>query len=239
METLETFESSEIKGDPIWIDDFNQIIRRDRLFEFIPKVDMPYSERINAIVRLSIYVGVIFALLHNNYLYLYVPLIVLIITYLSYHFQSNEFKEDYRNLPRPLDPVNENPSLDRYNQQIAEAKRQKAKCVSTTKDNPFMNALPADDRTRGPACSTIDNPELANKVEANFNHNLFKDVNDVYNRRHSERQYYTMPSTTFANDRGSFVNWLYSSGMSCKEGNGNQCVGNNENRLNQASYKFY
>ncbi len=232
---METFERSEIKGDPIWIDDFNQIIRRDRLFEFIPKVDMPYSERINAIVRLSIYIGVIFALLHNNYLYLYVPLIVLIVTYLSYHFQSNKYKEDYRNLPRQLDPVNENPSLNRFENY----KKEKVKCVSTTKNNPFMNALPSDDRTRGPACSTIDNAELANKVEANFNHNLFKDVNDVYNRRHSERQYYTMPSTTFANEQGKFAQWLYGGPQTCKEGNGEQCVANNENRLNQASYKFY
>ena len=102
-----------------------------------------------------------------------------------------------------------------------------------------MNPLVSDDRTRGPACSTIDNPELANKVEANFNHNLFKDVNDVYNRRHSERQYYTMPSTTFANKQGEFAQWLYGGPPSCKEGNGDQCVANNENRLNQASYKFY
>ena len=236
---MESFESSEIKGDPIWIDDFNQIIRRDRLFDFIPKVDMPYSERINAIVRLSIYVGVIFALLHNNYLYLYVPLIVLIITYLTYHFQSDKYKEDYRNLPRALDPVSENPSLDRYNQQVAEAKRQKAKCVKPTIDNPFMNFLLTDDKYREKGCSSIDNPEIANQIEKHFNNNLFKDVNDVYNRRHSERQYYTMPSTTCVNEQGKFAQWLYSSGMSCKEGNGDQCVGNNEYRLNQASYKFY
>ena len=51
---------------------------------------------------------------NNNYLYLYVPLIVLIITYLMYHFQSDKYKEDYRNLPRQLDPVNENPSLTRF-----------------------------------------------------------------------------------------------------------------------------
>ncbi len=226
------------KGDPIWINDITQLIRQDRLMDIIPKVDMSYSERINAIVRLSIYVGIILALLHNNYLYIYVPIVVMVATYLIYVFNSNKTKEDYQNLPRPLDPLKENPSMDRYLSTLEEIERQKARCVTSTVDNPFMNPLPADDRRRGPACSTIGNTELANKVEANFNNNLFKDVDDIYNRRHSERQYYTVPSSTFANEQGRFAQWLYGGPPTCKEGNGDQCVANNEYRLNQSSYRF-
>ena len=230
----------ENKGDAIWIDDFNQLIRQDRLMDFIPTVSMSYSERINAIVRLSVYVGIILALLHNNYLYIYVPIVVLVATYLSYVFQSKQTKENYQNLPRPLDPITENPSLQRYLNTLEDIERQKARCVSTTVDNPFMNPLPADDRRRGPACSTLNNTELANKVEANFNNNLFKDVDDIYNRRHSERQYYTVPDTQFGTNQGRFVNWLYNSGpLTCREGNGAQCVGNNEPRMNQQSYRGY
>jgi hypothetical protein len=84
----------------------------------------------------------------------------------------------------------------------------------------------------------VDNDELSNKVKANFNNNLFKDVDDIYNRKHSERQYYTMPNTKAANDQGKFANWLYSSPMTCKEGNGDACVAGNEYRLNQGSYRF-
>jgi len=230
----------ENKGDAIWIDDFNQLIRQDRLMDFIPKVSMSYSERINAIVRLSVYVGIILALLHNNYLYIYVPIVVLVATYLSYVFQSKQTKENYQNLPRPLDPITENPSLQRYLNTLEDIERQKARCVSTTVDNPFMNPLPADDRRRGPACSTLNNTELANKVEANFNNNLFKDVDDIYNRRHSERQYYTVPDTMFGESQGKYVQWLYNSGpLTCREGNGEQCSSNNEYRLNQQSYRGY
>ena len=228
----------ENKGDAIWIDDFNQLIRQDRLMDFIPKVSMSYSERINAIVRLSVYVGIILALLHNNYLYIYVPIVVLVATYLSYVFQSKQTKENYQNLPRPLDPITENPSLQRYLNTLEDIERQKARCVSTTVDNPFMNPLPADDRRRGPACSTLNNTELANKVEANFNNNLFKDVDDIYNRRHSERQYYTVPSTTYANEQGAFANWLYSGPPTCKE-SPDACLSGNEYRLNQQSYRGY
>jgi hypothetical protein len=224
-----------LKGDPIWFNDYNQIIRRDKLLEILPTVNMPFSERINSIVRASIYIGVIMMIVHNNYLYIYIPIVIMVTTYLVYMFQNKDIKEGYRNLPRPLDPVNENPLFQRY----MNATREKTKCVTTTVDNPFMNPLPADDRRRGPACSTLNNVEVANKVEANFSSNLFRDVNDVFNRNHSERQYYTVPSTTFANEQGKFAQWLYGGPPTCKEGNGDQCVANNHTRLNQQSYKGY
>jgi hypothetical protein len=225
----------ETQGDIIWVQDYSQLLRRDKLLEFIPQFDMSFSERINAIVRLSFYVGIIMMCVHNNYLYIYLPIIVMVVTYLVYTFQSKEIKEGYRNLPRPLDPINENPLFDRY----LNAREERVKCVDTTVDNPFMNALPADDRRRGPACSTLSNIAQTNRVEANFSNNLFKDVNDIFNRSHSERQYYTMPSTTFANEQGKFAQWLYGGPPTCKEGNGDQCVANNHTRLNQQSYKGY
>ncbi len=223
------------KGDPIWIDDYTQLFRVDRLVDFIPKVDMPYSERINAIVRLSFYIGIILTLLHNNYLYLYVPIVVLVATYGIYHFQSNDIKENYQSVPTSLEKTNEYQLFNRY----GNSTNQKVQCVPSTVDNPFMNPLPADDRTRGPACKMVNNQDVANVVEANFNNNLYKDVNDVYSRRHSERQYYTVPSSTFANEQGRFAQWLYGGPPTCKEGNGDQCVANNEYRLNQASRRIY
>jgi hypothetical protein len=196
---------------------------------------MPFSERINAIVRLSFYIGIVMMVVHNNYLYIYLPIIVLVITYLVYTFQSKEIRENYDTLPRPLDQVNENPLFDRY----LNARNEKVECVDTTVDNPFMNPLASDDRRRGPACSTLNNRKQAQRVESNFGNNLFKDVNDIFNRSHSERQYYTVPSTTFANEQGKFAQWLYGGPPTCKEGNGDLCVANNHTRLNQQSYKGY
>jgi tetratricopeptide (TPR) repeat protein len=87
----------ETKGDPIWINDFNQLIRQDRLMDFIPKPNMAFSEKVNSIVRLSIYAGIILGLLHNNYLYIYIPIVVMVTTYLVYMFQSDKTKEDFHN----------------------------------------------------------------------------------------------------------------------------------------------
>ena len=64
-------------------------------------------------------------------------------------------------------------------------------------------------------------------IDKNFNSDIFKDYNDVYDRHNSQRNFYTMPSTTQPNDQDSFKKWLYNTPNTCKEGNGNQCVGNN------------
>ena len=43
---------------------------------------------------------------------------------------------------------------------------------------------------------------------------------------------------TIPNNQVDFANWLYMTPKTCKEGNGNQCVGNNRERLNGNSYQF-
>jgi hypothetical protein len=50
-----------------------------------------------------------------------------------------------------------------------------------------------------------------------FNHNLFKDVNDVFGKMNSQRQFYTMPNTTIPNAQDDFAKWLYANPKTCKE----------------------
>ena len=60
------------------------------------------------------------------------------------------------------------------------------------------------------------------------------DVNDVFAKHNSQRQFYTMPVTDICNDQTNFAKWLYLTPPSCKEGNGLQCSANlsNPNGLN-------
>ena len=223
------------KGDPIWVQDPNILIQQDRLLEFIPRANMSYSQRINSVVRFFGYAGIILFLLHNNYLFLYVPVVVLVITYCAYIFQSVEIRESYRDLPIH----NNNLKTNNLKTNMNGNENNNKVCYRSTIDNPMMNPLPTDDRKRMAACTTWNDEEMAGIVETNFSHNLFKDVNDVYNRNNSQRQWYTVPDTTFGEGQWKFSQWLYGSGMTCKEGNGDQCVANNHTRLNQSSWKFY
>ena len=75
--------------DKFWLDDISILYRKDRLTEFFPSNQMTTIEKMNALVRLSIYSGIILTLFTGNYLYLYIPIITLIITALIYYFQKD------------------------------------------------------------------------------------------------------------------------------------------------------
>ena len=49
-------------------------------------------------------------------------------------------------------------------------------------------------------------PGLQVEIDEKFNHDLFRDVSSVYGKRNSQRQFYTVPSTTIPNNQTSFAN---------------------------------
>ena len=53
---------------------------------------MTYPEKINSVVRLSLYAGLILGLFYSNYLYLYIPIITMAITYLLYVFRLDQLE---------------------------------------------------------------------------------------------------------------------------------------------------
>ena len=100
--------------------------------------------------------------------------------------------------------------------------------IGTSKQNPFGNIL-LTELSGGSRENIIDyrNPKTVQKVKENFNTNLFKDINDVFNKNNSQRQFMTNPIQTIPNNRDDFMRWCYSRPITCKEGNGDQCVANN------------
>ena len=96
-----------------------------------------------------------------------------------------------------------------------------------TARNPFMNVLLDEIKynpTRPPA---EDSSNPANQVILNdfFRIQWFSDPTDVFGKTQSQRQFYTMPSTSVPNDQGSYQNWLYLiPGKTCKEGGRDACV---------------
>jgi len=69
---------------------------------------------------------------------------------------------------------------------------------------------------RPPACSS-SNPDVKKKIDEYFDNNLYKDVNDVFGKMNSQRQFYTMPWTTIPNAQDEFAKWLYLNPKTCKE----------------------
>jgi hypothetical protein len=75
------------------------------------------------------------------------------------------------------------------------------------------------------ACD-IDNPIIKQEIDKYFKEPIYRDVKDIYERDFSQRQFYTLPSTTIPNNQEGFAKWLYYRGKTCKENNGEQCFNN-------------
>jgi len=192
--------------DTFWYENPNILFMNNRLFQFFPNIKMNFNEKLNAITRFSIYLGILLYIYSGNYYYLYISIIVLLITYLLY--KNNKSIEELDNNVKKMD------------------------YVYPTKNNPFMNPLWTDieenpNRIAYSDSSSHQNKNVQKKINNKFNINLYRDLSDVFQKENSQRQYYTVSSTTIPNNQKKFANWLYSTPQTCKEGNGNQCVANN------------
>jgi hypothetical protein len=169
------------------------LFAKENLSHFIPSSEMTFVEKINAITRFSIYAAIILFLLHGDLFIFFVPIIGMLFIYFvisqSQHMES--LKEDFGNV-------------------------KKNAYTEPSNDNPFMNSLPFDNPNRLKAHPPTTSTKA--KIEKSFDFNLYKDVTDVYGNNNSQRQYYTMPSTTTPNAQDEFASWLYNKGPSHKEG---------------------
>jgi hypothetical protein len=90
--------------------------------------------------------------------------------------------------------------------------------ILPTTENPFMNInLITDNKEKEPAPASWNNQKIKEEIEDKFGYNLYRDVGDLYGKSNSQRQYYTMPSTTIPNNQTSFAKWCYGVGPTCKE----------------------
>lgn len=198
-------------NDEFWYHNPSILFQSNRLMDFFPAVHMNQYEKLNAISRLSAYLTMVLFVYSGNYLYLFITIITLIITYLIF-IQNDDVVEE------KFDTTNN------LNLQI----------IEPTNENPFMNIL-LDDWEKTPNREAINKLPNANigdiqeTINDKFNKNLYRDLGDVFEKENSQRQFYTTPITTIPNNQDKFAKWLYYKSETCKEGNGNQCYVNNHN----------
>ena len=205
----------EYSEDVIWYKDINIIFNKNRLDEFFPIPEMNLEEKMNAIVRLTLYLSIVLVLFTFEFSYMYIFVITLILSYIIHiNYKKDINTETYVN--------------------------NKLNYIEPTIDNPFMN-IQYDDYIKNPNRESLNkinnykNDLLNKKIEDMFDYNLYKDFSDIYNKNNSQRQFYTTPVTTIPNDQTSFANWLYKIDKTCKENNGKQCLANIPNNLKQSS----
>jgi hypothetical protein len=96
-----------------------------------------------------------------------------------------------------------------------------------------MNPNLINTKNKFKSCS-IENERVMNSINSNFEENIFRETDDIYNKSSLDRNFYTMPSTTIPSEREKYTEWLYERGSSCKENNGEQCYNNLYNNIKNA-----
>lgn len=198
-------------AEKIWYEDIGNFITQDNYHVILPSGTMTFVEKMNAIVRLFIYIGLLLALIKSEINYLFMGVVAAVVSIVIVEFDKKQKTQ--------VDTFLQEKNLAIVNDKV---------CTKSTVENPFMNPSIADiayNPDRPPACD-LNEPEVQKQVEENFNKRLFKDVGDLYATMSSQREFYTVPATTIPNDQTNFAEWLYGIPPTCKEGNGLQCAQN-------------
>jgi hypothetical protein len=209
-------------SEQFWKDNPQVLLDENFITNFFPKKTQTISEQLNALMRLSIYSGVLIALYKRDLSYLSIPLVFGVVSIFIYNnpkliekFMASVVKENFEQdlLAEFVPPKKET---------------QTQKCIGPTLDNPFMNPTIEESVVREiPACDITD-PKIKEEASNKFQNNLFRDTSDLCGKMSSQRQFYSIPN----NDTISFANWLYRNEDICKVNN-DYCLRYEDPRANR------
>ena len=215
---------------PFWFNDISILFNKNYLLEIIPLNSFDFNRKLNSIVRFTIYYAILLYILKNDKNVLCLPFITIVITVF---LNKTNKKGNQDNAMNNLINVKDNVSMEKIDDMIDEINDDVFRKPDT--DNPMMNINVFDLYDNKTAIPTYDNPGVNKVVEDKLSDGLFQDSNDLFNRRNSQRQWYTMPNTEAMNKQTEFAKWCYGTPPTCKEGNGLQCANNLHPRLNRNS----
>lgn len=202
----------------IWYKDPVSFFDINNMLIFFPTSEMDYAAKLNSIMRFVLYVSIILYSLKNDMKVFTLSLVVGIIIYIMYTVEEEKEKyiSDYGGASKYDDGKLDIDDDDEYANK---------ECTKPSKENPFMNVM-MNEYTENPkrkkACKLTN--KVNDYIDEYFNDNLYRSIDDIYNKNASERQYYTMPATEIPNNQDEFAQWLYgNSEKTCKEGNGLKC----------------
>ena len=188
------------QNDKLWYN--NPLILLNNMDEFFPTNDLSKINKINSIIRFALYYSIIIIVCKLDSKWLSVSLILVIISlFLGY---SEPFTDDN-------DQSNDQDKV----------------CFMPKPNNPFMNFTLHDNMTNPDRKEACKYDDVKIKIRKAYKSRLNADELDIWGHNVTDRNFYTMPSTTIVNDQTKFAEWAYKStfenGGNCKE-QGESCL---------------
>lgn len=169
-------------SDPIWIKNFGILFKPERMLEFFPTKDQTNEERINAIVRLSLYISFALSAYYSNIKFLSIFVFFLGFTFVVYKNNSvSDTKTEtalsvqekvQRDVEKRAELEKTNPQLNNFipsaglrgvkeqleNDKVPQKPLDATLCTKPTIDNPFMNVTMKDYMNLGQNGVIINRP---------------------------------------------------------------------------------
>jgi hypothetical protein len=232
-----------------WTDKPTILYENDNYLRFVPDSSMTRVEQLNAITRFSIYLIILTLLFNKQEKWLYIPLVLIVLTVILYHIydadpegrkkelilekfgsmseeeggRTYDIESGFYDSEGNLVVGPHYGALDKRREDINYSadeliQYQQARCKKPTKENPFMNPLVSEYGTENvPVACNADDEEVKDAIEDNFHEDLFRDIDDLFNVKNSQRQFYTIAGPQVPPDQPAFAHWLYKMENTCKD----------------------
>jgi hypothetical protein len=217
-------QDTSAERDLFWSYNPTVLFDKKRLVEFTPTADMTQEEKLNAVTRLTLYIGIVMLAYTRAIWALYIPILGMFFTLFLYQMSRKQRGEKH---PTPRDPtlaLKDNDIILRP-----------PFCTPPTRENPFMNITMDEYNSAPDRPAACEYPGVDVETNDHFNYDLYKDIDDLWEKNNGQRQFFTMPYTTIPNDQGSFAKWLYDVPQTCKEDSSN-CLRYEDVRANRPTF---
>lgn len=202
-----------MENNDILFNNIGLLFDKNHIFEIVPTKSMNNSQKVNAIIRFSLFLSILIYLFTENYLYLYIFLITIVVAYFIYIFSNKEFFQGEKG---ETNKKSQEESGDKSSEATKHPKKEnkiKVECVMPTTNNPLMNPLIGERKSyKKTSC-----PNTEEKIEGMIESKINASILDP-STKYFQRNMYTMPNTSTPNDQTTFAKWLYNTPVSCSEG---------------------
>ncbi|AYV78773.1 MAG: hypothetical protein Edafosvirus32_4 [Edafosvirus sp.] len=92
-------------------------------------------------------------------------------------------------------------------------------CVRPIDNNPFSNpaAENIDQNTAYvPVACNADDAEINEQINPYFNNDLYRNIDDLFEKKNSERNFYSVPNVGIPSNQTEFAEWLWGNNANCK-----------------------
>jgi hypothetical protein len=194
----------------IWFKDPLNFMSFGKILEFIPLNGMSFEEKLNSVVRFMTYFACVFYIIKPDiriFSLIFVTLLGTAIYYNTVYENYSQYDELRYKHSKPVD------------------RKKGLKCTYPEDDNPFMNVLMneyVENPERDEACD-VEDENVKKAMGSKYYKDIYRDIDDVFDKKSSFRSFYTMPNTSIPNNQEDYAQWLYGiPGKTHKEGNGDR-----------------